>query len=128
MLQMIREMKNDIQPKEKFPTVLGGSLAIFCAYYGFKNDIWVMGEYGVSNSWSKCYTFELQFDKLLHLQSNGELFYAVDGKGIKSYNVNKERIRDLAKTYSRSSNYTVYTYVESLVLFKQVKTEATRVN
>ncbi|KNA13791.1 hypothetical protein SOVF_113610 [Spinacia oleracea] len=117
--ELPKGLKTDDEPKEKFPTMLGGSLAVYCSHYQSRNDIWVMGEYGVSNSWSKRYTFSLQFDKLLHFKSNGELLFAVDGKGIKSYDVKKERVRDLAKTYARSSNYTVFTYVESLVLFKQ---------
>ncbi|XP_021762832.1 F-box protein CPR30-like [Chenopodium quinoa] len=118
--ELPKALKTDEQPKEKFPTVLGRSLAVFCAHYQLRNDIWVMGEYGVSKSWSKCYTFTLQFDKLMHFKTNGELLFAVDGKGIKSYDVRRERVRDLAKTYSRSSSYIVFSYVESLVLFKQV--------
>ncbi|KAL2935926.1 PHD finger protein ALFIN-LIKE 4, partial [Bienertia sinuspersici] len=115
-------MKSNFVPQEKFPTILNGSFAIFCAYdHEARHDIWVMNEYGVPESWSKCYTFTLQFDKLLHFKSNGELFYAINGKGIKSYDTNRKRVKDLAKTYSRYSKCRIYTYVESLVLLKEGK-------
>ncbi|KAL2935922.1 PHD finger protein ALFIN-LIKE 5 [Bienertia sinuspersici] len=120
--QLPIDMKSDVEPKEKFPTNLNGSFAIFCAYdHESRHDIWVMNEYGVPESWSKCYTFTLQFDKLLHFKSNGELFYAIHGKGIKSYDINTKRVKDLAKTYSRYSKCRIYTYVESLVLLKEGK-------
>ncbi|KAL2935921.1 PHD finger protein ALFIN-LIKE 5 [Bienertia sinuspersici] len=115
-------MKSNFVPQEKLPTILNGSFAIFCAYdHEARHDIWVMNEYGVPESWSKCYTFTLQFDKLLHFKSNGELFYAIHGKGIKSYDINTKRVKDLAKTYSRYSKCRIYTYVESLVLLKEGK-------
>ncbi|CAO2819015.1 unnamed protein product [Amaranthus hypochondriacus] len=112
-------MKDGDEPKIKFPTILGGSLAIFCAYSDHQNDIWVMKEYGVSDSWSKCYSFKLVLDDLLHFNNNGELFFVVNRKGIKSYDVKTDKVRDLAKTYSRSCTYTVFTYVESLVFFNK---------
>ncbi|KAK9669535.1 hypothetical protein RND81_13G137400 [Saponaria officinalis] len=95
--------------------VIDGCLAIFSIDNRLHN-IWVMKEYGNSNSWGKCYTFSLHYDKGLHFKGNGEFLYGVDGVGIKSYDVKKNCVRDLAKTYNKASTYTVFTHVESLVL------------
>lgn len=111
-----RDHKNE-RMREKFLIVLDGSLGMFYSYESH-HDIWVMEEYGAPHSWSKRYKFALQFDNLLYFKSNGELFFALDGKGMKSYDVKKKWVRDLAKTYCRSSKYAIYTYVESLVLSK----------
>ncbi|KAL9243103.1 hypothetical protein vseg_017031 [Gypsophila vaccaria] len=96
-------------------TVVDGCLAIFCVRECL-HDIWVMNEYGNSNSWSKCYTFSLQYDKGLYFKRNGEFLYGVNGVGIKSYDVKRKCVRDLAKTYCKASTYTLFTHVESLVL------------
>ncbi|KAL9243104.1 hypothetical protein vseg_017032 [Gypsophila vaccaria] len=96
-------------------TVMDGCLSIFCVH-DCLHDIWVMNENGNSNSWSRCYTFNLSYDKGLYFKGNGEFLYAVDGVGINAYDVKKKCVRYLARTYCKTSTYTVFTHVESLVL------------
>ncbi|XP_074314944.1 F-box protein CPR1-like [Silene latifolia] len=106
----------DVPTEDSFLTVMEGCLAMFCGNPS-EHDIWVMKDYGNSSSWMKCYTFSLKYSKPLYLKGNGEFLYAKDGLGIKSYDVKKNQVRDLARPYCKTSNYMIYyTYVESLVL------------
>ncbi|KAK9669538.1 hypothetical protein RND81_13G137700 [Saponaria officinalis] len=109
------DVVNNSGNRYTYVVVIDGCLALICTDNRL-HDIWVMKEYGNSNSWGKCYTFSLRYDNRLHFKENGEFLYGVDDVGIKSYDVKKNCVRDLAKTYNKASIYTVFTHVESLLL------------
>ncbi|KAK9285884.1 hypothetical protein L1049_025085 [Liquidambar formosana] len=106
---------------------LRGSLSVFTfAPYGRFCSIWVMGEYGVSETWSKQFTIhgEAGFLTPLSLRKNGEILVATRERLV-SYHPETQWIIGLAICGTKDSFY-LDTYKESLVLFEKESCGAKR--
>ncbi|GFP90674.1 F-box/kelch-repeat protein at3g06240 [Phtheirospermum japonicum] len=99
-------------------SILEGCLALYCEHNVYM-DVWVMKEYGLSESWTKA----VQIPFLLNLRGHGvirprPLFFSVDGKVLINYGMSLETY-DLSNPQSHqfSSTFSVEatTYFESLV-------------
>ncbi|GAB2277249.1 hypothetical protein Dimus_011956 [Dionaea muscipula] len=100
-------------------TTVGGCLALLAPFMDH-SDLWVMEEYGVVNSWNKRYTINATLPMYfsIFVKRNGELLFASDKGGAKSYDTGTELLKDAVETYAVLKNY-VDIYVESLALHSE---------
>lgn len=98
--------------------ILGGCLCVICNDE-FTVDIWVMGEYGVNESWRKLLSLTMPDD--YHLPSVRPVVYSKNGKEVfleanhewLVYDLEKKKYKKLSSRIM--SNSTTYAYQETLV-------------
>ncbi|KAL7243276.1 hypothetical protein ACSBR1_015643 [Camellia fascicularis] len=93
--------------------VLGGCLCVLVPRYGVYNDVWVMKEYGVRDSWIK-FTINynnFHFWKPLCLSTTGEVLLEVSQKKLVLFNPQKRK----SKVGSRQPNNFVFGFVFPLL-------------
>ncbi|XP_059644178.1 F-box protein CPR1-like [Cornus florida] len=85
-----------------------------------KVSIWVMKEYGVVESWTKLFTFDLgrDFGGILGFRRNGDLLFFKRYDHLFSMDLESQQVKDLRIRLSRDDLKSLYvvTYMESLVL------------
>lgn len=94
--------------------VLGQSLALWDMELG-SSAIWVMEQYGVAESWVRRYTISFEFGRILYFRSNGELLVNMEKQKLKTYNINSQEVKDVARSYKNRIIF-MDMFVESLVL------------
>ncbi|GAB4835487.1 hypothetical protein Ancab_000396 [Ancistrocladus abbreviatus] len=108
-------------PMVTYLSVLDDSLALLDVFPDNIN-VWVMENSRVSESWRRRYTINLQYVRFLYLKNNGELLFTRPHKGVESYNIKTQQLKDVDKTCPDQLRF-IHTYVESLVLFNRVDAE-----
>ncbi|XP_059645949.1 F-box protein CPR1-like [Cornus florida] len=79
---------------------LGGSLCMYCGYFDYHVDIWVMKEYGIKESWTKLFSFvqgsvikSFHYVKPIAYSKNGrELILGQDNAMLLRYDLKKEKV------------------------------------
>ncbi|KAG5551854.1 hypothetical protein RHGRI_010078 [Rhododendron griersonianum] len=99
--------------------LFGESLALFCSGQSNNNSccIWVMKEYGVAESWTMLFTFNIlgMPQKIFGLRKNGEVLLA-SKNSLASYASATETLRDTGITISSGALVSFDSFMETLVL------------
>lgn len=91
--------------------------------------VWVMKEYGISESWTKQFTIDMKpvpLSRLVGFRVNGDvLLQKKQCRSVVSYNPQTKQVKDFGIFENYNSLYTS-TFVQSLVLFKGINSASGR--
>ncbi|XP_004248467.1 F-box protein At3g07870-like [Solanum lycopersicum] len=82
-------------------------------------EVWVMNQYGVSESWSRLYSINLVagMERVVGFRKNGEVLFSTRSSDLVSYDPNSGQNRGL-RIQGSSRSFYVQNYMESLILLK----------
>ncbi|XP_076926551.1 F-box protein CPR1-like [Bidens hawaiensis] len=102
--------------------ILDGRLCVICIHEVYNADVWVMGEYGVRESWSKLAALTMRdmitwpyptVKPLIYTKKGRDVLLEVDGQWLIDYDLQEKR--SIEMWMGDTSLITMFVYQESLV-------------